>query len=64
MRAGIVSALGVSFVAKFFFWREDPTPPFMLELPDYKLPRPRSVAIGLLSARACSCSAPAPRSSP
>ena len=21
------------------FWREDPSPPFMLELPDYKLPR-------------------------
>jgi ferrous iron transport protein B len=45
--AGIVSALGVSFLAKFFFWRDNPTPPFMLELPDYKLPRPRSVAIGL-----------------
>ncbi len=47
--AGIVSALGVSFVAKFLFWREDPAPPFMLELPDYKLPRPRSVAIGLMT---------------
>jgi ferrous iron transport protein B len=45
--AGIVSALGVSFLAKFFFWRDNPTPPFMLELPDYKLPRPRSVLIGL-----------------
>ena len=45
--AGIVSALGVSFVANHFFWREDPTPPFMLELPDYKLPRLRNVAIGL-----------------
>jgi ferrous iron transport protein B len=45
--AGIVSALGVSAVAKFLFWRDNPTPPFMLELPDYKLPRPRSVAIGL-----------------
>ncbi len=45
--AGIVSALGVSALAKFFFWREDPTPPFMLELPDYKLPRPRSVLFGL-----------------
>jgi ferrous iron transport protein B len=45
--AGIVSALGVSFVAKYFFWREDTTPPFMLELPDYKMPRVRSVAIGL-----------------
>jgi ferrous iron transport protein B len=45
--AGIASALGVSFLAKFFFWRDDPTPPFMLELPDYKLPRPRSVLMGL-----------------
>ena len=33
------------------FWREHPTPPFMLELPDYKLPRLRSVAIGLYDAR-------------
>jgi ferrous iron transport protein B len=46
--AGIVSALGVSFLAKFFFWRDDPSHPFMLEMPDYKLPRPRSVALGLL----------------
>jgi len=45
--AGIASALGVSFLAKFFFWRDNPTPPFMLELPDYKLPRPRSVLLGL-----------------
>jgi ferrous iron transport protein B len=45
--AGIVSALGVSFIANHFFWRENTTPPFMLELPDYKLPRVRSVAIGL-----------------
>ncbi|HEX3442224.1 MAG TPA: ferrous iron transporter B [Pseudolabrys sp.] len=45
--AGILSALGVSFIAKFFFWRDTPTPPFMLELPDYKLPRPRSVLMGL-----------------
>src|SRR5215510_11451429 len=44
---GIVSALAVSFAAKHFVWREHPTPPFMLELPDYKLPRLRSVAIGL-----------------
>src|SRR5207248_7892390 len=34
-------------VANHFFWRENTTPPFMLELPDYKLPRVRSVAIGL-----------------
>ncbi len=45
--AGIVSALGVSALAKFFFWRDDPTPPFMLELPDYKLPRLPSVLRGL-----------------
>jgi len=45
--AGIFSALGVSFVANHFFWRENTTPPFMLELPDYKLPRVRSIAIGL-----------------
>ncbi|WP_458758448.1 ferrous iron transporter B [Afipia sp. TerB] len=44
---GIFSALGVSFVANRFFWRETATPPFMLELPDYKLPRLRSVAIAL-----------------
>ncbi len=45
--AGIVSALGVSFIANHFFWRENATPPFMLELPDYKLPRLRSIAIGV-----------------
>src|SRR6202012_3760023 len=36
--AGIASALGVSFLAKYFVWQEHETPPFMLELPDYKLP--------------------------
>jgi ferrous iron transport protein B len=45
--AGIASALGVSFIAKHFFLREDYTPPFMLELPAYKLPSLRSVLIGL-----------------
>jgi ferrous iron transport protein B len=44
---GILSALGVSFVANHLFVRDGGTPPFMLELPDYKLPRLRSVAIGL-----------------
>ena len=44
--AGIVSALVVSFVANRFFWRESATQPFMMELPDYKLP-----------VRATSCSA-------
>jgi ferrous iron transport protein B len=47
--AGIAAALGVSFAAKFLFWRRQPAPPFMLELPDYKLPRPRSLAIGLMT---------------
>jgi ferrous iron transport protein B len=45
--AGIVSALAVSFIANHFFWRESATPPFMLELPDYKLPQLRSIAIGV-----------------
>jgi ferrous iron transport protein B len=45
--AGIMSALSVSFVAKHLFLRENYTPPFMLELPAYKLPSVRSVAIGL-----------------
>jgi ferrous iron transport protein B len=45
--AGIVSALAVSFVANHFFLRESATPPFMLELPDYKMPRLRSIFIGL-----------------
>lgn len=45
--AGILTALCVSAAAKFFVWRNSPTPPFMLELPDYKLPRVRSIAIGL-----------------
>ncbi len=45
--AGIISALAVSAVFKYVFWRDTPTPPFMLELPDYKLPQPRSVVIGL-----------------
>jgi ferrous iron transport protein B len=45
--AGIFSALAVSFVNNRFFLRGDATPPFMLELPDYKMPQLRSVAIGL-----------------
>src|SRR6266403_3568733 len=44
---GIFSALAVSFLAKHFLWQEHETPPFMLELPDYKLPRPRAIAMGL-----------------
>ena len=46
--AGIASALGVSSsLIKFFMWRDYAPAPFMLELPDYKLPRLRSIAIGL-----------------
>jgi ferrous iron transport protein B len=45
--AGIFSALGVSFLVKFFMWRDYQPAPFMLELPDYKMPRPRSIAIGV-----------------
>ena len=39
--AGIASALGVSFLIKFFMWRDYAPAPFMLELPDYKMPRPK-----------------------
>jgi ferrous iron transport protein B len=45
--AGIVSALGVSFMIKFFMLRDYAPAPFMLELPDYKMPRLRSIAIGI-----------------
>ncbi|HET8996300.1 MAG TPA: ferrous iron transporter B, partial [Acetobacteraceae bacterium] len=44
---GIASALGMSFVFKRVLWRKTPPEPFMLELPDYKLPRLRSVGLGL-----------------
>jgi ferrous iron transport protein B len=45
--AGIASALGVSFVIKFFMLRDYAPAPFMLELPDYKMPRAGSIAIGI-----------------
>ena len=44
---GITGALAVSFVAKRFFWRTTSGEPFMLELPDYKIPQARSLAIGI-----------------
>ena len=44
---GIASALAVSFLIKFFMLRDYQPAPFMLELPDYKLPRLRSIAIGV-----------------
>ena len=40
--AGIVSALGVSFIMRRFFWR-GMSEPFMMELPTYKAPDPANV---------------------
>jgi ferrous iron transport protein B len=45
---GIASALAVSFVAKRLFWRDAQPEPFMLELPHYKLPLVRNIALGLV----------------
>ncbi|MEI7870680.1 MAG: ferrous iron transporter B [Alphaproteobacteria bacterium] len=45
--AGIAGALGVSFVLKRLIWRHSVGEPFMLELPDYKIPQAKSLAIGL-----------------
>ena len=45
--AGITSALAVSFMIKFFMLRDYAPAPFMLELPDYKVPRLKSIAIGV-----------------
>jgi ferrous iron transport protein B len=45
--AGIASALGASSLIKFFMLRDYAPAPFMLELPDYKMPRPKSIAIGV-----------------
>jgi ferrous iron transport protein B len=45
--AGIIGALAVSFVAKHLFWRREMSPPFMLELPDYKIPSAKSVVLAL-----------------
>ncbi|WP_424810917.1 ferrous iron transport protein B [Roseococcus sp. YIM B11640] len=44
---GILSALAMSFVFRKLMWRKTPNDPFMLELPDYKWPRARDVAIAL-----------------
>jgi len=45
--AGITSALAVSYLIKFFMLRDYAPAPFMLELPDYKMPRLKSIAIGV-----------------
>jgi ferrous iron transport protein B len=46
--AGIASALGMSWVFNRFLWRQEPSEPFMLELPDYKRPILRNIALGLV----------------
>ena len=46
--AGIASALGMSWVFNRFLWRREPGEPFMLELPDYKRPVLRNIALGLV----------------
>jgi ferrous iron transport protein B len=46
--AGIASALGMSWVFNRFLWRREPSEPFMLELPDYKRPVLRNIALGLV----------------
>ncbi|WP_417808852.1 ferrous iron transporter B [Thioclava sp.] len=45
--AGVLSVLVVAFVARFLFSREERNAPLMLDLPDYKLPRPRNIFLGL-----------------
>jgi ferrous iron transport protein B len=45
--AGIASALSVSFIAKFVMGRDYEPSPFMMELPDYKWPRAKSIALGI-----------------
>ena len=45
--AGIVSALGVAVVMRLFFWRHR-SEPFIMELPDYKLPNVKNVAWGVM----------------
>jgi ferrous iron transport protein B len=44
---GIVSALAVALVLKRVFWR-GAVEPFLLELPNYKLPDPKNVLLGVL----------------
>jgi ferrous iron transport protein B len=46
--AGITGALGVSWVFNRLLWRRDPSDPFMLELPDYKRPVLKNLALGLV----------------
>jgi ferrous iron transport protein B len=46
--AGIAAALGMSWVFNRLLWRREPSDPFMLELPDYKRPVLKNLALGLL----------------
>ena len=45
--SGIASALGVAFIIKRVFWRGEPGEPFMMELPDYKLPQDQESGDGV-----------------
>ena len=45
--AGIIGALTVSFVMKRLLWRTTAGEPFMLELPDYKIPQAKSLLLGV-----------------
>jgi ferrous iron transport protein B len=44
---GILSAIAVAFVTKRLIWRRSTPEPFLMELPDYKVPHLRNVALGL-----------------
>lgn len=44
---GIVSALAVALVMRLFFWRGE-SEPFIMELPDYKLPDLKNVLFGVM----------------
>ena len=45
--AGIISALTVSAVIRLLFRRGELAAPLMMDLPDYKMPQPRSILIGI-----------------
>ncbi|MDD3030269.1 MAG: ferrous iron transport protein B [Alphaproteobacteria bacterium] len=45
---GIVGAIVVSFGLRRIFWRSAPSEPFLLELPDYKIPNLRSLFLGIV----------------
>ncbi len=44
---GIFSALGVSFLLRRMVWQHIPPEPFMLELPDYKIPNAQAIFLGV-----------------